>query len=139
MLKRYKTNRFWNINANIVLADLVSTVGTALIIDAVRIRLPTKLTIVAVTALVDGTLSLTLFAILHSFANRSRGIGDLVRVQIHRWVLSPLHYLVGATLQLVLLTAGVRAGITVVVAYVTSMVLVRTVHSLYGMRTGLFR
>jgi len=39
-LNHYKTNRLWNINANIVVADILSTAGTALIIEAIRAKLP---------------------------------------------------------------------------------------------------
>src|SRR5208282_6239479 len=92
---RYKNSRLWNINSNIVFADIVSTAATALIIQALQPRLPTHLAIVTVTAIVDGAISLAVFAGLHTYANRTRGIKDLFRVQLHRWILSPLHYLVG--------------------------------------------
>jgi len=98
-LNRYKTNRLWNINANIVAADILSTAGTALIIEAIRAKLPTSLAIVTVTAVIDGAISLAVFAGLHTYANRHRGMKDLFRVQLHRWVLSPLHYLIGSGLQ----------------------------------------
>ena len=48
-LRRYKTSRLWNINANIVFADIVSTAATALIIQALQPRLATHLAIVTVT------------------------------------------------------------------------------------------
>ena len=137
-LNRYKTNRLWNINANIVLADIVSTAGTALVIEALQARLPTHLIIVTATAIVDGVISLAVFASLHTYANRSRGMKDLLRVQLHRWVLSPLHYLVGSGLQFMLLAAGVRAGIGVLLAYLSAVAVVRTIHSLYGKKSGLF-
>ena len=53
-LNRYKTNRLWNMNSNIVAADMVSTAATALIIEALQSRLSTALVIV--TALVCFTL-----------------------------------------------------------------------------------
>jgi len=52
-LDRYRNSRLWNINTNIVFADFVSTVGTALIIELVAARLSTPLEIVAVIANVD--------------------------------------------------------------------------------------
>ena len=107
-LNRYKTSRLWNINTNIVLADIVSTAATALIIQLLQSKLPTHLVIVTVTAIVDGTISLAVFAGLHTYANRTRGIKDLFRVQLHRWILSPLHYLVGSGLQF-MLSGGWRA------------------------------
>jgi hypothetical protein len=137
-LNRYKTSRLWNINANIVVADIVSTAATALIIQAIRAKLPTSLAIVTVTAIVDGAISLAVFAGLHTYANRARGIKDLFRVQVHRWVLSPLHYLVGSGLQLTLLAFGVPVGIGVLVSYWSAVAIVRTIHTLYGKRSGLF-
>ena len=135
---RYRTSRVWNINANIVLADLVSTAVTALVIDAVQNRLTTRLAVVISTSLLDGAISLAVFASLHRYTNAGRGFGDLFRVQIHRWVLSPLHYVIGAGLQFVLLTAGIRVGVTVLVAYLTSVAIIRTIHTVYGQRSGLF-
>ena len=137
-LTRYRTSRVWNINANIVLADLLSTGATALVIDAAQARLATRLGVVLATSLLDGIISLAVFATLHRYTNASRGFSDLFRVQIHRWVLSPLHYVIGAGLQYVLLTAGIRVGVTVLVAYLSSVVIIRTIHTLYGQRSGLF-
>jgi voltage-gated potassium channel Kch len=138
VLFRYKTNRLLNINVNIVLADVVSTAATALIVEAIQARLPTPLAIVTVTAMIDGAISLVVFAGLHSYANKTRGMKDLLRVQLHRWALSPLHYLVGAGLQYALLAAGVRTGIGVLIAYLSAVAIVRTIHTLYGKKSGLF-
>ena len=138
-LHRYKTDRLWNINANIVLADVVSTAGTALVIEAIQARLPTPLAIVTVTAIVDGAISLAVFAGLHSYANKARGMKDLVRVQVHRWALSPLHYVIGVGLQYTLLAAGVRASIGVLLAYLSAVAIVRAIHTVYGRKSGLFR
>ncbi len=137
-LAGYRTNRMWNINANIVLADIVSTAATALVIEAIQARLPTALAIVIVTAIIDGAISLAVFAGLHTYTNKDRGMKDLLRVQVHRWVLSPLHYVVGAGLQFALLATGVRAGIGVLVAYLSAVAVVRTIHTLYGKKSGLF-
>ena len=137
-LAGYRTNRMWNINGNIVLADIVSTAATALVIEAIQARLPTALAIVLVTAIIDGAISLAVFAGLHTYTNKDRGMKDLLRVQVHRWVLSPLHYVVGAGLQFALLAAGVRTGIGVLVAYLSAVAVVRTIHTLYGKKSGLF-
>ncbi len=128
----------WNINANIVLADIASTAVTALVMEAIQFRLPTTEAIVAATALVDGCISIAVFAGLHTYTNKDRGLKDLFRVQVHRWVLSPLHYAVGAGLQFLLLAAGVRIGIGVFVAYLSAVAIVRTIHTLYGKKSGLF-
>ena len=137
-LTRYRTSRVWNINANIVLADLLSTAATALVIDAVQTRLASRLHVVLATSLLDGVISLAVFASLHRYTNAGRGFGDLFRVQVHRWVLSPLHYVIGAGLQYLLLTAGIRVGVTVLVAYLSSVAIIRTIHTVYGRRSGLF-
>jgi len=137
-LSRYKTDRMWNINANIVLADVLSTAATALVIEAMHAQLTTPLGIVTMTAIIDGTISLAAFACLHTWVNRDRGIKDLARLQLHRWLLSPLNYLIGSGIQYALLTAGVRASIGVLVSYWTAIAVVRTVHTLYGKRSGLF-
>ena len=138
-LSRYKTDRMWNINANIVLADILSTAVTALVIEAIQAKLPTPLSIVAVTAIIDGAISLAAFAYLHAGVNRERGLRDFARLQAHRWMLSPLHYLVGSGIQYGLLAMGVRASTGVLVAYGSAMAVSRTVHTLYGRRIGLFR
>jgi hypothetical protein len=138
-LSRYKTDRMWNINANIVLADLLSTAATALVIEAIHAKLATPLRIVTVTAIIDGAISLGAFACLHTCVNRDRGVKDLARLQVHRWALSPLHYLVGSGIQYGLLAVGVRASVGVLVAYWIAVAFVRTVHTLYGKRSGLFQ
>ncbi len=138
-LNRYKANRLWNINVNIVLADIVSTVATAVIIESIQGRLQSRVMIVAVTAIVDGAISLAVFGTLHIYANRARGMMDLIRVQLHRWALSPLHYLSGAGLQYALLGAGVGTGIGVLISYLSAVAIVRAVHTLYGKKSGLFR
>ena len=137
-LSRYKTDRRWNINANIVLADFLSTATTALVIEAIQARLATPFRIVATTAIIDGAISLAAFAYLHTFVNRDRGLKDLARVQLHRWALSPLHYVIGIGIQYGLLAAGVRGGAGVLVAYLSAVAVVRTIHTLYGKRSGLF-
>jgi voltage-gated potassium channel Kch len=106
--------------------------------EAIQGRLASAIAIVVGTAVIDGGISLAVFAGLHLFTNRERGVKDLVRVQVHRWVLSPLHYLVGAGLQYGLLAAGVGTGMGVMVAYLSAVAIVRTVHTLYGKRSGLF-
>ena len=63
---------------------------------------------------------------------------DLLRVQLHRWALSPLHYAVGAGLQFLLLSVGLRASIGVLLAYLSAVAIVRTIHTLYGKKSGLF-
>jgi len=136
--ERYQASRVWNINANIVCADILSTTATALIVEALHSRLPSRAAIVIVTATIDGAISLSVFAALHMRANRSRGFRDVWRVQVHRWILSPLNYLMGGGLQYVLLSSGVRVGVSVLIAYFGALVVVRTVHTLYGKRSGLF-
>ena len=138
-LSRYKTDRMWNINANIVVADVLSTAATALVIEVIHAKLRTPLGIVTVTAIIDGAISLAVFAGLHTWVNRDRGLKDLARLQVHRWVLSPLHYLIGSGIQYALLAWGVRASVGVLVAYWSAVAVVRTIHTLYGKRSGLFR
>ena len=113
LLPRYRTDRLWNINVNIVLADVVSTAATALVIETVHTRLTTPLIEVLVTALIDGSISLALFA--------------------------TLHYAVGSGVQYMLLEAEVRHGVSVLIAYLTAVAVARTAHTLYGKRSGLFR
>ena len=137
-LSRYKTDRMWNINANIVLADLLSTAATALVIEAIQTTLLTPFRIVVVTATIDGAISLAAFACLHTYVNRDRGMKDLVRVQLHRWALSPLHYVIGIGIQYGLLALGVRASVGVLVAYWTAVAVVRIIHTVYGKTSGLF-
>lgn len=111
---------------------------TALLIEAIQKALPSRLALITVTALIDGAISLGVFAGLHFYANRERGVRDVVRVQIHRWVLSPLHYLLGAGLQYFLLAIGFGVGAGVLVAYFTAVAAVRAIHTVYGRKSGLF-
>ena len=137
-IQRYKTSRMWNINANIVAADVVSTAMTALIIEVIQKSLLSRSALIATTAIIDGAISLFVFAGLHYFANQNRGVKDVVRVQIHRWMLSPLHYLLASGLQYVLLGMGVEVGLSVLVAYLLAVIVCRLLHTLYGHKRGLF-
>jgi hypothetical protein len=138
-LHRYKTDRMWNINVNILSADVLSTAATAAIMEAVHSKLAGPFWILFTTALIDGAISLALFATLHWYANRQRGIRDLVHVQVHRWALAPLNYLIGSGLQYAMLRLGVRVGVGVLAAYWGAIAVVRTIHTIYGMKSGLFR
>jgi hypothetical protein len=128
----------WNINANILLADILSTAATSVVIEAVHEKFPTPPELILATALIDGAISLSLFATFHLYANRHRGLRDLAQVQVHRWILGPLNYAVGSGIQYGLLRLNVRPSIGVLVAYWTALAVARTVHILYGRQTKLF-
>ena len=92
----------------------MSTTITAVVMDVAQARFATRLGLVGGTSVLDGAISLVVFAAPIDTPNADRGFGDLVRVQIHRWVLSPFALRAGEPrCNALLLAAGMRVGVTV--------------------------
>ncbi|RME32071.1 hypothetical protein D6789_00745 [Candidatus Woesearchaeota archaeon] len=138
LFERYRQNRLWNINGNIMLASVSGELLTALVIQATNGLIDDHRVIVIATIIVSAILDALIYAALHLLMHHRAFFKDVMSIQVQRWFLSPLFYSIGAGFQWFLLSLGVARGATVLVAYLTALLVTRGVHTWYGLRTGLF-
>ena len=137
----YYAKRIWNINANIVTAGVLAALLTALVMDSTEQFFMSMTTIVIVTASVDAVFDIFLFSMLHRWANprQQKYMRDIATIQTQRIVLSPFFYLVTTSTQTGLLMLHVGRGASVAISYLGAVILLRTLHTLYGIKHGLFK
>lgn len=144
----YQARRVVHINVNLVVAAVLSMAATSGVLAATRPWLDGAVGVAAFTAVVDGVLDVVAFAALHAWVSR-RGwdrlqtqhgslVGDTARLQMHRFVLAPLFYVVSVGGHGLLVSAGVDRIVGAWVAYMGALMLTRTLHTTYGLRHGLF-
>lgn len=156
----YQRKRVININANIVVAGLGSTVIVVGLIWLIKHPFGADWPTWGYTAfslVADLILDVSIFAGLHWVANHwrplvgssakeKRQLGaaapphleDAAKVQLERAVLSPLYYLVAVLGTEWLQRIGLHPGAAVSIAYPAGLVLTRTLHTVWGLRTGTF-
>ncbi|RME52413.1 hypothetical protein D6783_04810 [Candidatus Woesearchaeota archaeon] len=134
--------RIVNINVNIVLASALAAVLTAPIIEVLEEHLRSIALVVLSSLVIDAIFDFSIFSLLHWFANKSlqgtRFLRDVLTLQKQRVFLTPLFYGVATGTQTALLVLGRGAGFSVVVAYFLAILVTRCVHTLYGLKCGLF-
>lgn len=143
--KHYHRHRFWHINGNIILASLFSTGLTALFIEFLTHWTTWIGIIVVITAIADAALDVLIYTLFSyysaSYFGKIRSFSflcDLARIQGHRIFLAPLYYVCALLLQSFFLMIGMRLSFTVILAYLLALLFTRLLHTLYGLRTGLF-
>ena len=143
--KRYHRHRFYHINGNILAASLLSTGLTALLIEFLTSWTLWIGIIVVLTAVVDAIFDVLLYALFSYYSASHSGnvrmfsfLHDLTRVQGHRIFLAPLYYACAVLLQSSFLMMGTRRSFSVLFAYLLALLFTRLLHTLYGLRTGLF-
>jgi hypothetical protein len=155
----YQRKRIININANIVAAGLAALLPTALVVHLVEVQWPAApqwaFPFIAVGA--DIVFDVMIFFGLHWIANHwrpFRGKTDAERIaltakpppfmidaamlQVERAIFSPLYYLTAAGLMKLLQVWGLGAGVAVLIAFPTGMLVSRVAHTIWGLRMGRF-
>lgn len=147
MLEKYKRNRLININGNVIIASLI---GTALAIYPVHL---TKMItnsdwlIVLLSFFIDGTLDVIIFISLHIFIHKSHVAGfkpskiilkDILKIQSQRIVLSIFYLIFAVGGHYLLLQFDFERTIAFLIAYLGALIISRILHTIYGLRTGLF-
>jgi len=155
----YQRKRIININANIVAAGLAALLPTALVVHIVEIQWRETpqwaFPIIAVGA--DIFFDVMIFFGLHWIANHWRPFRgktdaermalaarpppfmiDAAMLQVERAIFSPLYYITAAGLMKLLQTWGLGAGVAVLIAFPTGMLVSRVAHTIWGMRMGRF-
>jgi len=160
LFRLYQRRRVININTNVVLAGLVSTVLVTGLIWVLKLVFETEWPTWGYTAFsvgADLALDVTIFAGLHWIANQwrpSRGVNareqfelgaaapphleDTARVQLERAVLSPLYYIIAAAGTEGLQRVGMHPAWAVLIAYPIGLTVTRTLHTIWGLKTGSF-
>lgn len=91
---------------------------------------------------IDGIIDFALFGLLHLWANnhheRRVFLNDLFRLQGQRMVLAVLFFGIATGGHLFLMMEGLTRTTAFVLAYVGALVITRVVHTVYGIKTGLF-
>lgn len=139
--------RIVNINCNIIFAAVFSSIATAICIWLLTEYLftfeyPKKIIVVA-TLLIDLVFDVIIYFVLHYYSNQFRGnmkafYADATLIQFQRAMLSPILYIIAVSTQYYLLLRGVTPWITVFIAYGIAVFITRIIHTIYGLRTGLF-
>ncbi len=147
MFNAYNKKRIIHINGNIIIASVVSTLIVALIIESAKSIMVSMSAVVGVTAVLDMILDAGIFFTLHYLSSnygkahiRNYFLAkDVVRIHGHRIFLSPLFYFIAVSTQSGLLMMHAGYGTSVIWAYLIALVITRYVHTVYGIKTGLFK
>lgn len=156
----YQRKRVININANVVIAGLGSTALVVGLIWVLKLGFGTNWPSWGYTAFsvgADIVLDVTMFAALHWIANHWRPfegktdkekmalgaaapphLEDTTKVQLERMVLSPLYYVIAAGGTEGFQRLGMHPAWAVSLAYPLGLLFTRTLHTVWGYRTGTF-
>ncbi len=160
LFRLYQRKRVININANVIAAGLGSTaivVGLIWLIKHPFAQHWPTWGYTAFSLVADLILDVTIFAGLHWIANHWRPVDgkttkeqmelgaaapphleDTARVQLERAVLSPLYYLIAVVGTEWLQRVGLHPAWAVLIAYPAGLAVTRTLHTIWGLRTGTF-
>ncbi len=160
LFRLYQRKRVININANVVIAGLGSTVIVmgllALLKHSVGTAWPTwGYTVFALVT--DIVLDVAMFAGLHWIANHWRPsngrsgkerlelgaaapphLEDTAKVQLERMILSPLYYIIASVGTEIVQRAGLPPYWAVGIGYPLALLATRTIHTWWGLRSGTF-
>ncbi len=147
MLSKYRRNRLVNINTNVVIASVLGTALAAFPVHLTKMITHSELAIVAISFFIDGIFDVVIFMGLHILIHKehikglkpSRAIiDDLLKIQSQRVVLSVIYLVFAIGGHYILLIFGVERTIAFIASYLGALVVSRSVHTLYGLKTGLF-
>lgn len=160
LFRLYQRKRVININANIIAAGIGSTIIVVGLIWLLKHPLGCHWPTWGYTAfslVADLVLDVSIFAMLHWVANHWRPLDgktaheklqlgaaapphleDAAKVQLERAVLSPLYYLIAVVGTEWLQRVGVHPAGAVSIAYPAGLLVTRTLHTVWGLRTGTF-
>ena len=160
LFRLYQRKRVINIDANVIAAGLGSTAMVMGLIWVLKHPLGQHWPTWGYTAfslVADLLLDVTIFAGLHWVANHWRPVDgrtarermelgaaapphleDAARVQLERAVLSPLYYIIAVLGTEWLQRTGMHPAWAVAIAYPAGLVVTRTLHTWWGLKTGTF-
>jgi len=147
MFKKYKENRIVNINLNIIIASIFATLLSAYPVYLTNMFTNSEIVIAGIAFFIDATIDFFIFAILHlrvhkhhmlKFRPSKKIVRDLLKIQIHRGVLSSLYFIIAFGGHFFLLTRGFERTASFLLTYILAIIVTRNLHTIYGKKTGLF-
>ncbi|MEM1186199.1 MAG: hypothetical protein AAGI53_14505 [Planctomycetota bacterium] len=160
LFRLYQRKRVININANVIAAGLGSTAIVAGLLALLKYAFGTAwptwgYTVFSLAA--DIVLDVAIFSGLHWLANHWRPfqgldhkeklelgaaapphLEDTAQVQLERAVLSPLYYVIAVIGTELLQRWGLRPYWAVSIAYPLGLLVTRTIHTWWGLKSGTF-
>ena len=142
-MKEFYAKRIININLNITIASLLSTIVAVYPIKYVA-NLSDSMTFIVFSAFaIDSILDGIIFSILHLISNKNKKlkhyITDINQIQTQRIILSVIYFIFAVGLDYILMIKfDISRTTSFVFAYVFALIVTRTIHTLYGLKTGLF-
>lgn len=161
LFRLYQRKRVININLNIIASGLLSTALVAGVLFFMKEVLGTQWASWAYTgfsAALDLVLDMLMFIVLHWLANHWRplkgkndkeraqlaaeppsAVRDAAQLQLERAIISPLYYIIAvAGTQMLQQQYGWHPGWAVSLAYPAGLVVTRTIHTVWGLRSGTY-
>jgi len=165
LFRLYQRKKIININVNIIVAGMLAIAIAAWPVHVVSVWLEGMLgrrvtwADSLIAALIDGAADVTIYFLLHWVANHWRPLKPISEadqrdqereresfwktatfIQAERYLLSPIFYTISMggmwLIQVHTSTARVWAF---VISFATAILITRTIHTLWGLRTGRFR
>ena len=160
LFRLYQRKRVININANIIAAGLLSTLAVMGLLACLKYVVGTSWPTWGYTGFslaADIVLDVAIFAGLHWIANHWRPlkarddaehaklhapaphpVKDTAHLQFERAVISPLYYVIAVLGTEWLQRTGMAPYWAVAIAYPAGLVVTRTIHTVWGLRSGTF-
>jgi hypothetical protein len=143
MFNTYKKKRIVNININIILAAIISTLLAAYPVYLTKFFTNNLFQIVLFSIGADAILDISLFAFFHWIVHKNHSkkviAMDFALIQSHRIILSILYYIIAGSFQFILMNLGFYRTGSFITAYFIALIITRTIHTWYGLKTGLFK
>jgi len=159
LFRLYQRRRVINLNANIIASGLLSTVVVMVLLWGMKrlgVDWPTW-GYTGFSVVADLIFDITIFMGLHWVANHWRPsngrneaeqaelsakapgyVRDTAQLQFERAVISPVYYLIAAGLTEWLQREGMSPVWAVGIAYPIGLVFTRTIHTIWGLRSGTY-
>jgi hypothetical protein len=144
----YFRNRIVHINVNAVISGLLSLVISVYFVELTRHVTNDPFSIIVFSYAIDGTIDFLIFAILHVMIYKHLIVNrklatvlarDIALLQTHRLAFTIVTFVVGGGIQLLLILAGFHRTSSFVIGYLFGIAANRTVHTLYGLKKGIFK
>ena len=146
-LSMYARSRVFHINLNAIISGIVSLIISAQIVYTTNYFIRAQWAVVLFSYVVDGLIDFLVFAGLHMVLYHVRSgawsfsphlAKDIMALQSQRWVLTVAGFIVSAGLHYLLIDIGFGRTRGFIIAYAVSLLIMRTVHTVYGLRKGVF-